>query len=192
MKAVILDGSAAADDARTARAARALEAVFAAEGAEVTRFTLRELDLHACTGCFGCWTRRPGECVIDDAARDIVAAVVASDVYAVATPLVFGTYGSQVKRVLDRSICLVLPFFTVLDGEIHHEKRYERYPREIVLGVQAEHDAEDAATFLRLTDRNAINMHNPGHGAEVLAGDFSEDEALAAARRLLALPEVAA
>jgi multimeric flavodoxin WrbA len=39
---------------------------------DVLLFKLRELAIAPCTGCFGCWTRTPGECVVEDSARDIL------------------------------------------------------------------------------------------------------------------------
>ena len=72
MKALILDGSPAGD-ARTAAAPHAAVAELAARGCDVDRRVARDLDVRPCTGCFGCWVRHPGECVIDDDARDIAA-----------------------------------------------------------------------------------------------------------------------
>ena len=62
----------------------------AARGYRVERLALRDLDIRACTGCFGCWTRTPGECVIDDDARRVAELVINSDVTAVVTPVSFG------------------------------------------------------------------------------------------------------
>ncbi len=170
MRALLLDGSPA-DDRRTTAAADAAAAELALRGFEVDHVAVRELDVRACTGCFGCWVRHPGECVIDDDARDVARKIVDSDVYMIVTPTHWGTYGSLTKGVLDRSICVILPFFQSLDGEIHHEKRYERYPSYVVVGTSAESDEESEALFHRLVDRNAINMHNPTHGFAMVTGD---------------------
>lgn len=192
MKAILLDGSPEGDT-NTETAADALEMALRARGCDVTRFVLRDLDLRACTGCFGCWTKTPGQCVIRDAARDIDAGIVNSDIYAIATPVVFGSYGTLAKRALDRSIAVILPFFTLVDGEVHHQKRYERYPDLLVLGTQLVADAEDAERFGHLVERNAINMYNPTHAVEVLAGEVTPEAAQAAAARLVGAPkEVAA
>ncbi len=180
MRALLLDGSPLGA-ATTSTAADAAAAELAARGCEVERMVLRDMRVAACTGCFGCWVRHPGECVIDDDARRIARAVANADVYMIVTPVAFGTYASLTKQVLDRCICLILPYFKTFDGEIHHEKRYESYPSYVVLGIEREHDAGSEAAFRYLVERNSINMHNPGRGVAFVAGDEDPMPAAAAA-----------
>jgi multimeric flavodoxin WrbA len=97
--------------------------------------------------------------------------VIASDVYAIVTPVTFGSLGSLAKRVQDRLICLILPYFKMIGGEIHHSARYRRYPALLVLGTQATANAEQAVLIARLVERNAVNLHCPTHGAAVVVGD---------------------
>ena len=40
-------------------------------GHEVKRLTLRQMDVRSCTGCFSCWLKTPGECIITDDAGAI-------------------------------------------------------------------------------------------------------------------------
>jgi multimeric flavodoxin WrbA len=181
MNAVVLDASGR-DDLRTQSAANALVTALEQRGAEVDRVLARELRVLPCTGCFGCWTRTPGQCVISDDARSVAERVIASDVYAIVSPVSFGSYGSLAKSVQDRLICLVLPHFTMVDGEVHHRPRYARYPVMLALGTLARPNEEQASLFARLVARNAINLHNPLHAVETVAG---EDSPMAAAERLL-------
>ena len=58
-------------------------------------------------------------------------------------------------------ICLVLPQFTMVDGEVHHKPRYSRYPTWLALGTLPEHSAEESALFKRLVERNSVNLYNP-------------------------------
>ena len=39
---------------------------------------------------------------------------------------VYGSYSPFVKNVLDRSISYIHPYFTVKNGEMHHQQRYKR------------------------------------------------------------------
>ena len=172
MKALVLDGSSATD-ARTSAAVDALAARFEAAGAEVERVLVRDLTVHACTGCFGCWLKTPGECVIDDDARTVATRIINSDVMAVVTPVSFGCYGSQMKRLIDRQICLVLPYFKMFDGELHHRLRYSHYPKWLALGTLPESRPDEEATFKQLVLRNANNIHDPGHAAQIVVGDES-------------------
>ena len=188
MNALILDASPSPDHP-SSRAAGALETAFRERGAAVTHLRLADLDLAPCNGCFGCWTTRPGECLIDDGARVLAAGVVAADTVAMAGPVEFGAWGSLAKSALDRLICLVLPHFTKIGGEVHHEPRYARYPRWIALGTMPAPNPQAEAIFRRLIERNAVNLHLPAHAIGVLAG---EADAARLARELAAAVERAA
>jgi hypothetical protein len=188
MNALVLDASPSADHPAS-RAASALETALRERGSTVVRLRLADFDLAPCNGCFGCWTTRPGECLIGDDARGLAARVVAADAVAMAGPVEFGAWGSLAKSALDRLICLVLPHFTTIDGEMHHHRRYARYPRWIALGTLPAPNPSAEAIFRRVIDRNTINLHAPAHATGVLVG---EADAGRLARELVAAVEEAA
>lgn len=175
MKALLLDGSHLGDPL-TQRAAKGSAAALRARGYEVQSLALGEADVAACRGCFGCWTKTPGTCTTDDVARDIAARWIASDLVAFVTPVTFGGYSSELKKALDRMICLISPKFGRVDGEVHHQRRYDRYPRLVAVGTLPSPDTEAEATFKTLVRRNAINMHSHGHAAAVVSGEVSSVE----------------
>jgi hypothetical protein len=142
-----------------------LAAQLAGQGHPVRTWTLREEKIAFCLGCFECWTKYPGLCRIDDTGREVTESIINSDLVIYLTPVTFGSYSSELKKALDRSICLIMPFFTRIDGEVHHLPRYERYPRLLGLGVLAGPDPEQERIFATLLDRNAINMHAPANAA---------------------------
>ena len=131
-------------------------------------YILREKKIAPCMGCFGCWVKTPGICVIDDIAREIAREIVQSDVLVYLTPIVFGGYSSELKKALDRSISIVLPFFQKIEGEIHHKARYDHYPNLLVLGYLDEPKPEYEKIFRFLVKRNALNMHNEKTLCEIL------------------------
>ena len=118
----------------------------------------------------------PGVCLIDDAAREVSRKMVGSDLVVYFTPITFGGYSSELKKALDRSIGLISPFFTRINGEVHHQKRYAHAPKLIGVGVLPQSDEESERIFKTLIGRNAINMHNPAHAACVVYQDQSETE----------------
>jgi NAD(P)H-dependent FMN reductase len=160
MKALILNGAAGLRDIAGAVEA-ALAARLAAGGYEVARHDLTALHIPDCNGDFGCWTVTPGVCVQPGPHRDVARDMIRSDLAVWLTPVTFGGYSSALKRQLDHSIPLVTPWFTKVDGETHHEARYERFPALLVVGLQERADAEAAAVFARLVRRNALNVHAP-------------------------------
>ncbi len=161
-----------------------MASALAARGAQVDVAILRMRDIAPCAGCFGCWTKTPGECVIDDGAREVVRSYVRSDIVVYATPVTFGGYSSVLKGMLDRLIPVLDPRFAVVGGEVHHRLRYRRYPRTIGLGTLPAPDPESEALFARLVRRNGLNVHQACEAA-VLAGAPDPESARAFANDLL-------
>jgi multimeric flavodoxin WrbA len=188
-KALVLDGSEAGD-AGTAAALRGAVGELENRGFEVRVLTARDLDIGPCLGCFGCWTKTPGECVVRDDATGVIRAYLESEALVYVTPVVFGAYPSALKKVLDRIIPVLDPRFTVAHGQIHHRLRYARLPRLMVIGTLAEADAEAAASFANLVKRNGFNFHQLAP-VEVLVSP-SEAGAAHAMNGLLDATEVAA
>jgi len=175
MKALILDGSREGDSL-TPVAVVGMASALAARGAAVDIAILRMRDVAPCAGCFGCWTKTPGECVIDDAARDVLRSYVGSDLVVYATPVTFGGYSSQLKKVLDRFIPVLDPRFAVVGGELHHRLRYRRYPKTIGLGTLPSPDPDAERLFAQLVARNGLNVHQAPEAA-VLTGVTDPDSA---------------
>jgi hypothetical protein len=173
MKAVILNG-ARPTDAISAQVNALLLQELARIGWDVQPFTLRDAKIAYCQGDFECWVKTPGICKADDDSREIARAVINGDVAIFLTPITFGGYSSELKRALDKMICLISPFFKTINGEVHHHKRYDRYPRLLALGTQPQPDAESEEIFATLVNRNAINMHSPTHTASVITAADNE------------------
>ena len=86
------------------------------------------LEVKYCNGCFACWTKTPGLCIQKDDMPEILQTVMNSDLTVYITDVKTQFVSSELKKIFDKSIPLVHPFFDVLHGEIHHKKRYENYP----------------------------------------------------------------
>jgi multimeric flavodoxin WrbA len=185
VRAVILNGSRHGEQTLAV-----MHSVIAAElaqrGWSVEPFILRDLDIAYCRGCFGCWDCTPGECLVDDAARDVARSVIQSDLVVFLTPVTFGGYSSQLKKAIDRILCLVHPFFAKRDGETHHVGRYGHYPRLLGVGVATRPDAESERLFTTLVARNAINLLAPASTAGVVWGGEGSTAMRDEVRRLLA------
>ena len=143
---------------------------------EVDVMDLRNENIAGCLGCFGCWLKTPGECIINDSGRDLARKFIQSDVLFLLTPVTFGMYSSVLKKALDRLPCPVLmPFFENINGEIHHEKRYEKYPLLVAVGVLPNSDPESETIFTTLVQRNALNLHTKGTSSMVYSTDKADE-----------------
>ena len=72
-------------------------------------------------------------------------------------PLLLRRLQSRVKRVLDRSIAVSLPFFTYRGGRVHHPLRYKNHPKLKVFFYGAVTDFE-RDTARQLAEANRVNM----------------------------------
>ncbi len=160
-RALVLNGALPGDET-LAPVEEALLALLREAGSEVRGYSMRDVPLAHCQGCFECWTTSPGLCKTDgDAGREIAEAMIGSDLMVLLTPITFGGYSSEIKKAMDRSICLVLPFFRRVDGEVHHRRRYPGYPALAAVGVLGAPDEEQERIFRTLVERNARNMDSP-------------------------------
>lgn len=182
-KVVILDGTGAGDRDMLP-VLEALSGVLQADGSTVETFPLRGMKLAHCLGCFNCWVKTPGICVEADAGREIARAIVRSDVTVLFTPVTFGGYSPELKKMVDRFVQMASPFFAMDHGEVHHPPRYTRMPRFIMVGVQREPNPIEAHIFKTLAGRNAINFHPPSYAAEVVV---ATEDATALRRRFESL-----
>ena len=160
MKAVILIGSKA-DDSDSAKIHELMLEELKKLNWDATSIVLEDKNIAYCTGCFGCWVQTPGECVIKDYEETIVREMVHTDLIIYITPIVFGGYSSILKKALDRQISRVLPYFTKIDGEVHHKKRYEKEQSLLGVGILDKPDVEKEEVFKTLIVRNFINMWSP-------------------------------
>jgi multimeric flavodoxin WrbA len=174
-KAILLDGSQAGD--RTGESVyAALAEELQATGWQVDHILLREQKIGNCAGCFFCWVRTPGICIINDDNRTIAEAIAGSDLMVYLTPITFGGYSSTLKHMVDHQIQNISPFFAKVDGEIHHQKRYEKYPDFLAVGWLEEHDIQAETLFAQLVQRNAINFFSENAVSGVVLADQTNRE----------------
>lgn len=177
--ALILDGLGPADPLRarvTARLGQALTDRCLA----FDIVTIRDLRLGSCCGCFECFVRHPGLCRMRDDAASVLDAMTDSQLMVWLGRVSVGGYSAELKRIVDRVLPLLLPFFGSRHGEFHHPPRHPNRPRLVALGIAPERaqalDARQARIFSTLAGRNAINLSAPSFSAQILAGDASDAE----------------
>ncbi len=78
---------------------------------------------NSCIGCFNCWVKTPFWCIHKDKIINNGKLILDSDELIIISKCNNGCYSSKVKRILERSISYVEPFFTIRNKEIHHLSR---------------------------------------------------------------------
>ncbi|RDY25385.1 flavodoxin family protein [Romboutsia weinsteinii] len=119
-----------------------------------------DMKIKSCLGCFNCWTKTPGCCIIHDESNEISRSMIKCNNLIIVSKIVYGGYSPYIKRILDRSIPNILPFFKVVNNEMHHKPRYKKYPKLTVIGYGANITDSEKNTFKKLVKANSINLQN--------------------------------
>ncbi len=89
---------------------------------EVSIVNVIDKDIAPCRGCFGCWQRLDGHCVMEDDQNTILDLYRSSDLIIWSFPLYCYSMPSHLKAVLDRTIPLIkMQMVQEPDGTVHHE-----------------------------------------------------------------------
>ena len=122
-------------------------------------FPLREMNIKHCIGCFGCWIKTPGYCIVRDDTSVILERCINSDLVLLASPIIMGFTSALLKKVLERFLPFLLPYFDLVDGEVHHMTRYDKFPLlGLLLEKGGDTDQMDIDIITDIYRRNAINF----------------------------------
>jgi multimeric flavodoxin WrbA len=128
---------------------------------QVALLNLRNMDLKYCVGCFDCWIKTPGECIARDDGKILRQEIISSDLLIWASPLRMGYVSSLLKRSMDKSIPLLLPYFDPVNGELHHAGRYHHYPLTgLIYEREIDTDEADCALVENMFARTSLNFRS--------------------------------
>lgn len=131
-----------------------------------------------CVGCFGCWLKTPGKCAIRDRCGVMPAYLTKCDEFIIISPIWYGGYSQRIKAVLDRSIGYMLPYFRMLNGEMHHQMR-SAHGFALRVYFYGPCDAEEQDIARRMVRGNALNFGATGHSVSFLESEEAVRRALA-------------
>jgi len=89
---------------------------------------LGDQSITACIGCWNCWVKTPGRCVMKDQMAEFYADYINSDTVILLMDTAQGFINHQAKAFFDRTIPHYHPYIEIVDGECHHVARYKGYP----------------------------------------------------------------
>lgn len=78
-----------------------------------------------CIGCFGCWVKSPGRCVIPDEYADTSIKMSRADELIYVSECCYGGFSAPVKAMQDRAISYMHPYFEIRHSQMHHKRRYD-------------------------------------------------------------------
>ena len=118
---------------------------------------LSQMKIASCLGCFGCWIKTPGRCVIRDDAVRVYPLIAKSQKIIYVSKVKYGGYGQVMKTMLERSIPVQKAFIHLSQGETHHVQRDVAMKEALIIAYGCQ-DAQEMALFERLAERNKRNM----------------------------------
>ncbi|MBE5961279.1 MAG: flavodoxin family protein [Lachnospiraceae bacterium] len=125
---------------------------------ELVILTKKEKEPHYCIGCFGCWIKNPGECVIKDGYEHMGEYVGNCEEFIIISKCIYGEFSPYVKTLIDRSISTCHPFFTKREGMMHHRLRYDNNPKLTVYCYSEGLTEEEKRTFTNRCKAMAIDL----------------------------------
>ena len=165
MKISAFNGSPKGDRGNTHVMVSALLEGASGAGAETENVLLAKKKIGHCIGCFTCWTKTPGKCVIKDDMAGLLELYMSSDIVIMASPLYVDHVTGIMKDFMDRSIPIVCPQFEMGDaGQTRHVARYSKYPA-LVWVSNCGFPEQDQFAVLRLACEREVRNNK----AEVLA-----------------------
>lgn len=128
-------------------------------GADVENIFLVKKEINHCRGCFSCWGKTPGKCVITDDMEELLKTFINSDIVVFAMPVYVDNVTGIMKQFMDRLIPLLDPHMeTDEHGETVHRKRYETYPKIVVISNCGYPEQSHFQVFPLLFKRIARNL----------------------------------
>ncbi len=134
MKILLINGSPKGKGSNTYKLSKAfIEGMTFSAEAEVVELQVNQLDLKPCLGCFACWNKTPGKCVIQDDMKGVIDKILWADVIIWSFPLYYFNVPGGLKTLIDRQLPMVLPFM-VSDAENgSHPSRYDMSGKRHIL-----------------------------------------------------------
>lgn len=113
-----------------------------------------EGQIRHCIGCFGCWVKTPGKCVILDGYEGTGIDMGKCTELIVVSRCHYGSVSPFVKMVQDRAISYSHADFVIRKGEMHHKRRYKN-----VIALSAYLYGENITDAEKETARNLMEAN---------------------------------
>jgi multimeric flavodoxin WrbA len=152
-------------------------------GAETENIILADRKIGHCTGCFACWLKTPGKCIIKDDMEELLEKFSA-DIIVFATPLYVDNVTGIMKDFMDRMIPRLEPYIGKDEnGECKHPVRTGHMPGFILISNCGFTGIEHFQVLKLLIRRVARNA-----GSKILAEIYRDGGGILASSMLVLKP----
>jgi putative NADPH-quinone reductase len=102
MKIVAINGSPKGKICNTDKMVNAFIKGAQEVGAETINIFLADKEIEYCKGCYSCWFKNPGQCVIKDDMAEVLSDLAGANVIVLASPVYFNNISGTLKVFMDR------------------------------------------------------------------------------------------
>ncbi|MCQ4636655.1 flavodoxin family protein [Anaerovorax odorimutans] len=133
--------------------------------------------IKTCIGCFGCWLKTPGRCVLKDQYQEMGRDLSLCGELIIISRCVYGSFSPMVKSVMDRCIPYLHPCFTIRGGEMHHRRRYDNRLKISAFFYGEDLTEKERETAEHIVRANCVNLDGDmGRIAFLKKGEALEGE----------------
>lgn len=134
MKLLLINGSPRKEQSNSLKISRAFAEGFP-DFWEKEEVTLSDMDIKPCLGCFSCWGKTKGQCVIKDDMDSLRLKLQLADVIVESFPLYFFGMPSKLKAMTDRCLPFMLPYGGEANGDMlfHQLRDREMLKKKLVI-----------------------------------------------------------
>lgn len=136
MNILVLNGSPRMERSNTLRITNAFLEGFP-DDCNTETVHLYKLNIKPCLGCFSCWTKTPGNCVINDDMQILYKKIENADVIIESFPLYFFGMPSGFKAVVDRCLPFMKTYLGTEDKDgrssFHRLRNDAMYDKKLVI-----------------------------------------------------------
>lgn len=170
MQVLAINGSPRKTAGATYKILEALLAGMKNADAQTEIIHLTDYKIGHCHGCFTCWTKTPGKCIIKDDMEGLLQKFINADLVIFGTPLYTFTTSGLMKDFLDRLLPTREPFLVeckTTPGLTKHPARYDK-PKKMLLVSPSGFPEIEHFTGLVATFRNLAQSFDIEHLGEIL------------------------
>lgn len=161
MRITIFNGSPRGENGNTHLMAEEFAKGAQEANAQIENILLVKKEIKHCHGCFNCWIKTPGKCLIQDDMRELLPKFKSSDIIIFATPLYVDNVTGIMKNFMDRLIPILDPHLqTDEKGECLHPMRFNPSPKIVVISNCGFPEQSHFQVLRLLFRRIARNMHS--------------------------------
>ncbi len=126
MKILVINGSPKGKKSNTYKLTSAfIRGISEKAETKCEEITVKDKNIGSCIGCFGCWSKTPGKCVIQDDMKEVLDRILWADIIIWSFGLYYFNVPGRLKNLIDRQLPLALPFMVSESESGGHPMRYD-------------------------------------------------------------------